>query len=112
MKNTSKKKPLSQTPSYTQQLYLSFSIYGKDWAFYPRIGLASTTHIIERITALVVNPTPDAIGAYQTTYDNLASSSYNTFNRQDYYTVNTRNFSMSISYNFTKVGGNKPVKTI
>jgi hypothetical protein len=210
------------TPSYTQQLDLSFSIYGKDWAFYPRIGIANTTHIIERIT------TPLANGAYQTTYDNLASSSYNTinlygnyritkhvnlngggtlgrivyqstnvantlnrngisfqakagaqvdvpgkfafesnmnyytntsaqgrntgsltssfamrksfyknkfrvrlmatnplgqnssttytqsdtFNRQDYYTVNTRNYSMSISYNFTKVGGNKPIKTI
>ncbi|RKR82728.1 outer membrane receptor protein involved in Fe transport [Mucilaginibacter gracilis] len=210
------------SPSYTQQLDLSFSVFGHDWAFYPRIGFANTTHIIERIT------TPIANGAYQTTYDNLGSSSYNTinlygnyrinkkinlngggtlghmvyqssntnstlnrngftfqgkagvqadlpaktafesnfnyytntsaqgrnkgsltssfamrkslyknkfrvrlmitnplgqsssttltqsdtFNKQDYYTVNTRNYSMSVSYNFTKVGNKKPLKGI
>ncbi|MEO6521384.1 MAG: outer membrane beta-barrel protein [Mucilaginibacter sp.] len=71
-------------PSYTQQLDLTFSIYGKNWAFYPRIGVANTSHIIERLT------TPINSGAYQTTYNNLGSSSYNTVNLYGNYRVSRK----------------------
>lgn len=72
------------SPSYTQQVDFSFAIYGKNWAFYPRIGIANTTRIIERIT------TPIANQAYQTTYDNLGSSSYNTINLYGNYRISKR----------------------
>jgi hypothetical protein len=78
------------SPSYTQQLDLSFSIFGKNWAFYPRIGIANTNRIIERITTLIPNPTVDKQGAYQTTYDNVGSSSYNTINLYGNYHVSKK----------------------
>ncbi|WP_050982187.1 outer membrane beta-barrel family protein [Mucilaginibacter paludis] len=68
-------------PAYTQQVDFSFSLFGKNWAFYPRIGIANTSHIIERIT------TPISSLAYQSTYDNLGTSSYNTINLYGNYHV-------------------------
>lgn len=59
-------------PSYTQQVDLSFSMYQKTWAIYPRLGYSNTTSIIERITT--VSPT----GVSTNTYDNLSSSQYYT----------------------------------
>jgi hypothetical protein len=72
-------------PSYTQQLDLSMSIFGKDWAIYPRLGYSNTGHIIERITTH-----PAGTSIYQSTYDNLGASQYYTFNLYGNYRLNKK----------------------
>lgn len=73
------------TPSYTQQLDLSLSIFGKSWAIYPRLGYSTTSHIIERITTQ-----PIGTSIYQSTYDNLGTSQYYTFNLYGNYRLNKK----------------------
>ncbi|MBW4891886.1 TonB-dependent receptor [Mucilaginibacter sp. HMF5004] len=73
------------TPSYTQQIDLSFSVFGQDWAIYPRLGYSTTSSIIERITTQ-----PAGTSIYQSTYDNLGSSQYYTFNLYGNYRLNKK----------------------
>lgn len=57
-------------PSYTHQLALNFSVFGKDWTFNPRITYSRALGVIERFKIVHNN------GISETTFDNVGSNYY------------------------------------
>lgn len=88
-------------PSFTDQVELNFSVFGKDWSVSPRFSYAKSNKIIERIR------TVSSDGNTVTTYQNLANSTSLNFNVFGNYRIDKRKtfnagFTLSqVDYNST-----------